>query len=151
MKKCPKCGEIYDDSWGICIKCNTKLHPVADAGLAKEQKEYDKRQKEKEIRLKQDEEFAKKYSASRTKIIVAFIIDLFFFMLLLFPFIGLLAIAEIVLFGFGDLLISVEFVAEIACRRSATFMAFISIRQTDPLPLPVFRFKPHGPLINVTP
>ena len=25
MKKCPKCGKTYDDSWGVCLVCSEKL------------------------------------------------------------------------------------------------------------------------------
>lgn len=25
MKKCPKCGKIYDDSWGVCLGCGETL------------------------------------------------------------------------------------------------------------------------------
>lgn len=25
MKKCPKCGKMYDDSWGVCIDCQVPL------------------------------------------------------------------------------------------------------------------------------
>ena len=25
MKRCPKCGKLYDDSWDFCIHCNVKL------------------------------------------------------------------------------------------------------------------------------
>ena len=25
MKKCPKCGRTYDDSWEVCLKCSKKL------------------------------------------------------------------------------------------------------------------------------
>lgn len=25
MKKCQKCGKTYDDSWGVCLSCRTKL------------------------------------------------------------------------------------------------------------------------------
>ena len=25
MKECPNCGKTYDNTWGVCIECNTKL------------------------------------------------------------------------------------------------------------------------------
>jgi len=30
MRKCPKCGKQYDDSWKICIKCNVFLEEAGD-------------------------------------------------------------------------------------------------------------------------
>ena len=109
MKKCPKCEERYDDSWGVCIKCNTKLESLSDIELTGKEKDFEKKQKEKEIRLKQDEEYAKKYSASRIKIITALIIDLFFVIVLVLPLIFILTLAKIILFGFGDLIVAIVF------------------------------------------
>ena len=31
MKKCPKCGKIYDDSLGGCLTCGVKLEEKADS------------------------------------------------------------------------------------------------------------------------
>lgn len=50
MKKCPKCGKTYDDSWGVCINDNTKLQELktseqAPAPLSQEQKTADKSDK----------------------------------------------------------------------------------------------------------
>ncbi|MBU1925920.1 MAG: YbjQ family protein, partial [Candidatus Omnitrophica bacterium] len=28
MKKCLKCGKVYDKTWGVCMKCNVTLHSL---------------------------------------------------------------------------------------------------------------------------
>ena len=30
MKKCPKCGKTYDDSWGICLDCRIPLQEMVE-------------------------------------------------------------------------------------------------------------------------
>ena len=38
MKQCPKCDRKYDNTWGVCMNCDsTKLVEVADASEAADQ------------------------------------------------------------------------------------------------------------------
>ena len=36
MKRCPKCGKAYDDSWSSCLSCSVQL---GDSGVAIEEKQ----------------------------------------------------------------------------------------------------------------
>ncbi len=36
MKRCAKCNRTYDDSWRVCLYCETGLEAVDEAVLAKE-------------------------------------------------------------------------------------------------------------------
>ena len=48
MKKCPKCGKTYDDSWGVCVNCKT---PLADYKLTEQEK--------KDLEIKEHEQLGK--------------------------------------------------------------------------------------------
>lgn len=34
MRRCPKCGKEYDDTWKVCLKCQVPLQDMARAGLS---------------------------------------------------------------------------------------------------------------------
>lgn len=55
MKKCPKCGKFYDDSFGVCVSC-PKSPPLIDANLPPEEVE----KIEREWYEKSAEKWAKK-------------------------------------------------------------------------------------------
>jgi TolB protein len=45
MKKCPKCGKVYDESWSVCLDCRDKLVP--DGIISSEQSQVVKQKSRK--------------------------------------------------------------------------------------------------------
>jgi hypothetical protein len=52
MKKCPKCGKQYDDSWNVCLSCNSSLGDEnVEAGDELEKKANAKRKKAESLKV----------------------------------------------------------------------------------------------------
>lgn len=56
MKKCPKCDEIYDNSWEVCLSCREKLYFDKKLTVEDARKQTEVKKRRREEKEKQDEE-----------------------------------------------------------------------------------------------
>lgn len=107
MKKCPKCGRTYDDSWGVCINCNVQLSKISPSQMTEAMENHEK------IKTKQEEEEEdiKRHAlcVSQGRRFLNYILDMIFMMILFMP-VSITATLMLITFGLSQWEKSVDFI-----------------------------------------